>query len=245
MCGLKDKAVIVTGSTRGIGYEIAKSLLKRGAKVVISGRSQEKVDDVVSQLFDFGTVTGFACDVSNFESCQNFVTQAIDAFEKIDVVVNNAGITKDNLLLRLKEEDWQDVIDTNLSSVFYMTKSISRHMLKNKSGRIINISSVVGITGNAGQANYAAAKAGIFGFTKTIAKELGGKGILCNAIAPGFIETDMISTLPEDYINNIIQQTAIKRLGQAEDVSNLVAFLASDEASYITGQVISVDGGMI
>jgi 3-oxoacyl-[acyl-carrier protein] reductase len=245
MCGVKGKSVIVTGSTRGIGLEIATSLLKRGARVVISGRSQDKIDAVVTELSQFGEVVGFACDVSSFESCQTFINRAIEAYTKIDVLVNNAGITKDNLLLRMKEEDWKEVIDTNLSSIFYMTKSITRHMLKNKSGNIINISSVVGITGNAGQANYAAAKAGIFGFTKTIAKELGSKGILCNAIAPGFIETDMINTLPEDYINNIIQQTAIKRLGRAEDVSNLVVFLASDEASYITGQVISVDGGMI
>lgn len=243
---LKDKSILITGSTRGIGLAIAKKLIEQGANVMISGTRQEKVDEVVSELEKkYNTkVQGLACNISSFSDCETFIKSSIESLSKVDVLINNAGITKDNLILRMTENDWTDVIETNLNSLFYLTKSVSRHMLKNKKGKIINISSVVGLMGNPGQSNYAASKAGIIGFTKSIAKEFGAKGIICNAIAPGFIETDMISTLPEEYVNNIIQSVPIKRLGNTDDVSNLVLFLASDESNYITGQVISVDGGM-
>ena len=243
---LKDKNIIVTGSTRGIGKDIAIKCLENNANVIIHGTRQEKVDEVVTELKSkySSKIFGFSCDISNFDSCSKFIENSINALGKVDVLVNNAGITKDNLILRMKEEDWTNVINTNLNSVFYLTKSISRHFLKNKSGKIINISSVVGVMGNPGQSNYAASKAGMIGFTKSIAKEFGSKGITCNAIAPGFIETDMIKSLPDDYINNIIKSIPINRLGNTDDVSNSVLFLASDMANYITGQTISVDGGM-
>ena len=243
---LKDKTILITGSTRGIGKDIAIKCAQEGANLIISGTKQETVDNCVSELKASytSTIVGIACNVSDYQSCQAFVKEALEKCPKIDVLINNAGITKDNLVLRLSDQDFDDVIKTNLNSACYLTKLLSKHMLRNKSGNIINMSSVVGVMGNAGQANYAASKAGLIGLSKSIAKEFGAKGIRCNAIAPGFIETDMINTLPEEYVNNIIQSVPIKRLGKTEDVSNLVVFLASDKSSYITGQVISVDGGM-
>ncbi len=243
---LKNNVILVTGSTRGIGLAIAEKAASEGASLIISGRNQDTATDIAEKIEKKYNVTaiGIACNINEFESCQNLINKSLETFTKIDVVVNNAGITKDNLILRMKENDWHDVINTNLNSIFYMTKLISKSMIKNKKGKIINISSIVGITGNAGQTNYAATKAGIIGFTKSIAKELGGKGITCNAIAPGFIETDMIETLPKEYISNIISNIPLRRLGKTEDVSDLVVFLASDKANYITGQVLSVDGGM-
>lgn len=243
---LKNNVILVTGSTRGIGLAIAEKAASEGASLIISGRNQDTATDIAEKIEKKYNVTaiGIACNINEFESCQNLINKSLETFNKIDVVVNNAGITKDNLILRMKENDWHDVINTNLNSIFYMTKLISKSMIKNKKGKIINISSIVGITGNAGQTNYAATKAGIIGFTKSIAKELGGKGITCNAIAPGFIETDMIETLPKEYISNIISNIPLRRLGKTEDVSDLVVFLASDKANYITGQVLSVDGGM-
>jgi len=243
---LKNKNIIVTGSTRGIGKAIASLLLKEEANVIIHGTNNEKVQSIVQELSanTKSKVHGIACNIASMDECKSLIEESISIFGKIDILVNNAGITQDNLLLRMKESQWNDVINVNLNSVFYMTKSIARHFLKNKQGKIINITSVVGLMGNAGQSNYAASKAGIIGFTKSIAKELGPKGIICNAIAPGFIQTDMINTLPEEYINNIIDSIPTKKLGSTEDVSNLVMFLASDKANYITGQTISVDGGM-
>lgn len=243
---LKDKVVLITGSTRGIGLAIAKKAAAEGASIIVSGRNQENATTIATEIADeFNIKTlGIACNVSDVESCQNLVAKSIEEFSKIDILVNNAGITKDNLLLRMKNDEWEDVINTNLNSIFYMTKAVSRPMIKSKQGKVINISSIVGITGNSGQTNYAATKAGMIGFTKSIAKELGGKGITCNAIAPGFIETDMIETLPKEYISNIIANIPLKRLGNTEDVSDLVIFLASDKANYITGQTLSVDGGM-
>ena len=243
---LKNKVIIITGSTRGIGFGIAEEAIQAGANVVISGRSQERIDQVIEnlELEDPNQVLGIECEITNIESCQQLIKKTLDKFEKIDILVNNAGITKDNLLLRMKESEWDDVIQTNLNSIFYLTKSVCRPMIKKKSGKIINISSIVGLTGNSGQANYAATKAGIIGFTKSIAKELGSKGITCNAIAPGFIDTDMIDSLPEEYINNIISNIPLKRLGNTQDISKLVLFLASDLSNYITGQIFSVDGGM-
>lgn len=243
---LKDKVIIITGGTRGIGLAIAKNCASYGAIVVVSSTKQEKCNEIAKMLAkEYNVKTlGVASDISNIDSAQNLIKTTLDTFEKIDVLVNNAGITRDNLLLRMKPEEWSQVIDTNLTSVFNMTKSVLRPMLKKKQGKIINISSVVGIIGNAGQANYAASKAGIIGFSKSIAKEVGSKGITCNVVAPGFIETDMIEALPEDYINNIIQGIPLRRLGQSTEVANVVTFLASDLANYITGETISVDGGI-
>ncbi len=243
---LKNKNILITGSTRGIGLAIAHECAKEGANLVIHGTKPEKVNEIVKQLKEtYPTkIVGFAYNIKEFENCQNLVKQSLESLNSLDVLINNAGITKDNLLLRMSEEEWSDVIQTNLTSVFSMTKAISKSFLKQKSGKIINMSSVVGIIGNAGQANYAAAKGGINTFTKTIAKEFGAKGIQCNAIAPGFIKTEMIDTLPEEYLNTIIKSIPAKKLGSTDDVSKLVLFLASNESDYITGQVISVDGGM-
>ncbi|MAQ64986.1 3-oxoacyl-[acyl-carrier-protein] reductase [bacterium] len=243
---LKNKNILITGSTRGIGLSIAHECAKEGANLVIHGTKPEKVNEIVDQLKKIypTKIVGFAYNIKEFENCQNLVKQSLESLNSLDVLINNAGITKDNLLLRMSEEEWSDVIQTNLTSVFSMTKAISKSFLKQKSGKIINMSSVVGIIGNAGQANYAAAKGGINTFTKTIAKEFGAKGIQCNAIAPGFIKTEMIDTLPEEYLNTIIKSIPAKKLGSTDDVSKLVLFLASNESDYITGQIISVDGGM-
>ncbi|MBH37546.1 3-oxoacyl-[acyl-carrier-protein] reductase [bacterium] len=243
---LKNKNIIITGSTRGIGLAIAHECAKEGANIVIHGTNPEKVKEIVSLLNDTysTTIVGFACDITSYEACQNLVKDSLNALESIDSLINNAGITRDNLLLRMSEDEWNDVIETNLTSIFSMTKAISKPFLKQKSGKIINMSSVVGIMGNAGQSNYAASKGGIIAFTKSIAKEFGAKGIQCNAIAPGFIQTEMIDTLPEDYLNTIIKSIPARKLGSTDDVSKLVLFLASDESRYITGQTISVDGGM-
>ncbi len=243
---LKNKIAIVTGASRGIGLVIAQTLAKRGANVVCASTKQETCDAVAKQLRDtYGIdAIGIQVDVSDFESAQHLVKKTVEHFGTVHICVNNAGITRDNLLLRMKPDEWHSVIDTNLSSIFNVTKAVVRPMLKNRGGRIINISSVVGIIGNAGQANYAAAKAGMLGFTKSIAKEFGGKGITCNAVAPGFIDTDMVESLPEEYIENIIKDVPLKRLGKSEEIANLIAFLASDLSSYITGEVIAVDGGI-
>lgn len=246
MINLQGKNAIITGSTRGIGLAIAEKLASLGANIVITGTKQDVCDAVAKQLNEkyTSTVIGVQTDVRSEESIQTLIKTASEQFGAIHILVNNAGITKDNLLLRMKPEDFTDVIETNLNSVFHTIKTILKPMLKQKYGRIINITSVVGIMGNPGQCNYAASKAGVIGFTKSIAKEVGSKGITINAVAPGFIETDMIKSLPEDYINNIIQSVPLKRLGTPDDVSSLVAFLASDHASYITGQAISIDGGI-
>lgn len=243
---VKDKVAIVTGASRGIGRAIAEHLAKEGAKVVCCATKQETCDSVAQELSQKYGVTciGQALDVSNFESVQETIKAIHEKMGQIDILVNNAGITRDNLLLRMGEEDWQAVLDVNLNSVFNTTKAVMRPMLKQRSGKIINITSVVGVMGNPGQANYAASKAGVIGFTKSIAKEIGAKGITCNAIAPGFIETDMIQSLPVDYLNGIIESIPMKRLGKPEDISALVTFLGSDAASYITGKVFEVDGGI-
>lgn len=244
---MKGSVVLVTGATRGIGYAVAEAFAAAQAKVVICATKQETCDAVAQQLQQqYQTETmGIACDVSKFVSVQTVVDAVITRFQRIDVLVNNAGITRDNLLIRMSEEEWQQVLNVNLNSVFYMTKAVIRGMMKQKSGRIINMASVVGVIGNAGQANYAASKAGIIGFTKSVAKEYGGKGVLCNAIAPGFIETDMTETLPKEYLNNIIAQVPLKKLGTVKHVADAALFLASESAAYITGQVLHVDGGMV
>ncbi|MBL4937669.1 3-oxoacyl-[acyl-carrier-protein] reductase [Clostridium sp. YIM B02515] len=244
---LTGKVAVVTGAGRGIGRAIALKLSKLGASVVINYRSsikeaQELIDEIKSNGGNAEAVQG---DVSSLEDAEKVIKFAVEKFGRLDILVNNAGITKDTLLLRMKEEDFDKVLEVNLKGVFNCTKHASAIMLKQKSGRIINISSVIGLIGNAGQANYAAAKAGIIGFTKSIAKELGGRGITVNAIAPGFISTDMTEVLSDKVKEKLLENVPLRKLGSPEDVANLAGFLASDNASYITGQVINVDGGMV
>ena len=242
-----NKVALVTGATRGIGKEIAITFAKAGYDVAINYRkANEDLENVKNEIEAMGakcfTVQG---DVSNFGDTERFVKEIIDEYGKIDVLVNNAGITKDTLLMRMKKEDFNQVIDVNLGGTFNVTKNVINYMLKAKKGRIINISSVVGVSGNAGQTNYAASKAGIIGFTKSLAKEVASRNILVNAVAPGFIETDMTNVLKGEVKEEIAKQIPLKRLGTVSDVANVVKFLASDESSYITGQVINVDGGML
>ncbi len=242
------KTAFITGATRGIGKEIAVKLAKEGYDVAINYRTMneevEKLKTEIEQNFDIkcALVQG---DVSKFEDAEKMVKEVIETLGKIDVLVNNAGITKDGLLMRMAKEDFESVIDINLVGTFNVTRNVIPLMIKQKSGRVINISSVVGVAGNAGQTNYSASKAGIIGFTKSLAREVASRNILVNAVAPGFIATDMTSVLNDSQKENISTQIPLKRMGEAQDVANLVKFLASEEASYITGQVIHVDGGMI
>ena len=244
---LKGKCAVVTGSGRGIGRAIALKLADLGADLVINYRSSEKeAQELVDEIQSKGVKALMVkADVSNFEEAQLLVNKAIENFGKIDILVNNAGITKDTLLLRMKEEDFDKVIDVNLKGTFNCIKHVSGIMLKQKFGKIINISSVIGLVGNAGQANYAASKAGIIGLTKAVAKELGSRGITVNAVAPGFIDTDMTEVLSEKVKTSLMDSIPLKKLGKPGDVADLVGFLASDSANYITGQVINVDGGMV
>lgn len=237
---------IVTGSTRGIGKDIAISLAKEGYNVVINYNSNEQKALEVKELCDmYNESIIVRANVSSMENSNLLVNKAIEKFGRIDLLVNNAGITKDNLLLRMSEDDFDSVINTNLKGVFNLSKLVSKIMLKQKSGNIINLASVVGITGNAGQANYAASKAGIIGFSKSLAKELASRGIRVNCIAPGFIDTDMTNVLSLEQKTKILSSIPLNKFGTPSDVSNLVLFLASDKASYITGQVINVCGGMV
>ena len=244
---LEGKNVILTGASRGIGNGIARILAKHGANIAFTYRSSEaKAKVLQSELLSIGCkAKGYRSDASDFESCQQLSKDVMQDFGSIDVLVNNAGITKDSLLMRMSEEDFDSVMAINMKSVFNMTKSVTGPMLKAKAGSIINMSSVVGIKGNAGQANYAASKAAINGFTKSIALELGSRNIRCNAIAPGFIETEMTEALESDTVSNWRNQIPLKRGGSAEDVANTTLFLASDLSTYITGQVINVCGGML
>ena len=241
-----NKVALITGATRGIGKQIALTLAKQGFDIAVNYRTaNDSLDETVKEIESYGVqCLAVQGDVSKFEDCENITKHVIEKFERIDVLVNNAGITKDMLFIRMKEEDFKQVIDVNLMGTFNMTKNVSQYMVKQRSGRIINISSVVGIHGNAGQANYSASKAGIIGLTKSLAKELAGRNILVNAIAPGFIETDMTSVLKDEVKTNILNSIPLKREGKPEEVANVVKFLASEDSSYITGQVISVDGGM-
>lgn len=242
---LKDKVAIVTGSSRGIGKAAALALATQGAKLVVNyARSSDAAEEVVKTITDAGgEAIAVQGDVSQQEEVENLIKQTLDKFGRIDVLVNNAGITKDTLLLRMKPEQWQAVIDLNLTGVFLCTKAVSKTMLKQRSGRIINIASVAGQMGNPGQANYSAAKAGVIGFTKTVAKELANRGVTVNAVAPGFIETDMTHDLQSD---EIIKFIPLGRYGKPEEVAGTIRFLAADPAAaYITGQVFNVDGGMV
>lgn len=244
---LTNKTAVVTGASRGIRSSIAIDLAKSGANVVVNYSGNEaKANEVVDEIKALGQ-QAFAvkADVSNAEEVQAMMKQAIDTFGSIDILVNNAGITKDNLLMRMKENEWDDVININLKGVFNCTKAVTRQMMKQRNGRIINLASVVGVCGNPGQANYVAAKAGVIGLTKTTAKELATRHITVNAVAPGFISTDMTDKLDENVQTEMLKQIPLARFGAPEDISNVVVFLASEGAGYITGQTIQVDGGMV
>ena len=243
---LNGKVAVVTGASRGIGRQIAISMAKEGAVVIVNyNGSAAKAEDVVKEITEAGgQAEAVQCNVSDYSAAEAFLKDIISRYKRIDILVNNAGITRDNLLMKMSEEEFDAVIDTNLKGAFNCIKHVSRQMLKQKGGRIINISSVSGVMGNAGQVNYSASKAGVIGMTKAVAREMASRGITCNAVAPGFIKTDMTDVLSDTIKENINAQIPMKKFGETEDVANLVAFLASDAAKYITGQVICVDGGM-
>ena len=246
MC-LTGKTAVVTGGSRGIGRAICIELAKQGANIVVNfSGSEAKAKAVVEEIEALGPkAIAVQADVADSASVDGLMKQALEAFGSIDILVNNAGITRDNLLMRMKEQEWDDVIDTNLKGVFLCTKAVTRQMMKQRAGRIINISSIVGVAGNPGQANYVAAKAGVIGLTKTTALELASRNILVNAIAPGFITTEMTDALPEALKESMLKQIPLAKLGQPEDIAKAVAFFASDSASYITGQTLHIDGGMV
>lgn len=244
---LQGKSALVTGASRGIGRAIALQLAKEGANVAVNfAGSEAKANQVVDEIKALG-LQAFAIqgNVADPDDVQRMIKDTVDQFGSLDILVNNAGITRDNLLIRMKEDEWDDVINTNLKGVFLCTKAAARPMMKQRSGRIINISSIVGVSGNPGQANYVAAKAGVIGLTKTSAKELAARGITVNAVAPGFITTDMTDKLTEDIKAEMLKQIPLAKLGNPEDIAKTVVFLASDDSSYITGQTIHVDGGMV
>ena len=242
-----SKVAFITGGTRGIGREIAITLAENGFDIVVNYREQNDLlsslqEEIESKNVEFLSVQG---DVSKYEDAERMIKEIIDKFARIDVLVNNAGITKDTLLMRMQKEDFENVVNVNLVGTFNITKNVVPYMMKQRDGRIINLSSVVGISGNAGQANYAASKAGIIGFTKSLAKEVGSRNILVNAVAPGFIETQMTDVLKPEIKEEIIKTIPLRRTGKTRDVANAVKFLASEDSSYITGQVIQIDGGML
>jgi len=244
---LENKTAIITGATRGIGRGIAEVFAKQGANIAFTYSSSiDAANALEKELSSFGIkAKGFQSNAANFDAAQELAKNVLDEFGTIDILVNNAGITKDNLLMRISEEDFDKVIEVNLKSVFNLTKAVIRPMMKQRSGSIINMSSIVGIKGNAGQTNYAASKAGILGFTKSVALELGSRNIRCNAVAPGFIETEMTDVLPEETVKVWRDAIPLKRGGTPEDVGNACVFLASDMSAYITGQTLQVDGGML
>lgn len=244
---LNNKNVIITGATRGIGKGIAIEFAKQGANIAFTySRSEEEAKTLESELLALGVkAKSFQSDASKFDEAHNLIEKILSEFDSIDVLINNAGITKDNLLMRMQESDFDVVIDVNLKSVFNMTKAVQRTMLKQRSGSIINMSSVVGVKGNAGQTNYAASKAGIIGFSKSVALELGSRNIRCNVVAPGFIETEMTANLDDAVVNEWRKGIPLKRGGTPLDIANTCVWLASDLSSYVTGQVINVDGGML
>lgn len=245
---LADKVVLITGATRGIGLGIARECAKQGAHIAFTyANSAEKAAQIEKDLAsEFGVkAKGYKSNAASLEASESLVESVLADFETINVLINNAGITRDTLLMRMSEEQWDEVIEVNLKSVFNLTKACLRTFLKNKSGSIINMTSVVGVNGNGGQSNYAASKAGIIGFTKSIAKEIGSRNIRCNAIAPGFIETEMTGALDENIVKSWVEAIPLKRGGKPEDVANACVFLASDMSSYITGQTLHVCGGML
>ncbi len=240
---LTGKNALITGSTRGIGRAIAEAFAQSGARVAVVGRDLQRAEEAASAIGN--NASGFAADVGDTAAIDKLVGDVERAFGSIDILVNNAGITRDNLVMRLKDEDWDAVQNANLRGAFAAIRAVSRGMMKKRSGRIINIASIVGLIGNKGQANYAASKAGLIALTKSVAKELGSRNILVNAVAPGFIETEMTAAMTQEARDALGQQIALERLGSVQDVAAMVAFLASDLASYITGQVFVVDGGMV
>ncbi|AQX54015.1 3-oxoacyl-[acyl-carrier-protein] reductase [Priestia flexa] len=244
---LEGKVAVVTGASRGIGRAIALELGKQGAKVVVNyAGSEAKALEVVDEIKGYGTdAIAIQANVADADSVQSMIKEAISTFGSLDILVNNAGVTRDNLLMRMKEDEWDDVLSTNLKGVFLCTKAATRQMMKQRHGRIINISSIVGVSGNAGQANYVAAKAGVIGLTKTSAKELASRNITVNAVAPGFIATDMTDELPEEVKAEMLKQIPLASFGDPQDIANIVSFLATDASRYITGQTIHVDGGMV
>jgi len=242
---LAGRIAVVTGGTRGIGLAIARALAEDGASVVVSGRDAGRLESAVRELETLGApALGVAADQSKREDCDRLVDAAKERFGRIDVLVNNAGITRDQLLVRMKDDDWDQVLDTNLRGVFLMTRAVAKSMMRQKSGRIINIASTAGAMGNPGQVNYSAAKAGVIGLTKAAARELAHWNILVNAVAPGLIETDMAAALPAEAREALLQQVPLKRVGTAREVAEMVRFLAGDGAAYVTGQTIHVNGGL-
>lgn len=243
---LDGKIALVTGASRGIGRGIALALAGCGATVLVNyNGSKERAEQVVAEIANMGgRAEAIGCNVSDYAACEQMVKEVIEKYGKVDILVNNAGITRDNLIMRMSEQDYDDVLNTNLKGAFNTMKHLTRHFLKNKSGKIINISSVSGVMGNAGQANYSASKAGLIGLTKSIARELSSRGICVNAVAPGFIETEMTKAMPESVLEGAKGSIPLGRIGAVDDIANTVLFLASDYANYITGQVVCVDGGM-
>jgi 3-oxoacyl-[acyl-carrier protein] reductase len=240
---LAGRTAFVTGSTRGIGRSIAEVLHAAGAKVAVVGRAQESADAVALAIGE--RARGFACDVTESESLRRVLVECESSLGPIDILVNNAGVTRDNLLIRLSEQDWDDVLAANLKAAFISTQAVIKGMMKRRYGRIVNVTSIVGIIGNKGQANYAASKAGLIGFTKSVAKEYAARGVLVNCVAPGFIDTEMTAALPEATRSALLESIPLGRLGAPADVAGAVLFLASDLAAYVTGQTVIVDGGMI
>jgi len=247
MFDLAKKIAIITGSSRGIGASIAETLAQQGATVIINYRNNKiAANEVLARVeASGGTGTIIQADVSDNDSAQTMIKSIIDTYGQIDILVNNAGVTRDAIILKMKEDDWQTVMQNNLASAYYCSKAVIRPMLKKRQGRIINIASVIGLIGQAGQTNYAASKAGLIGFTKSLAREVGSRNITVNAVAPGFIPTSMTENLPEKILTDVVKNTPLGRLGSVEDIAYAVAFLASNEASFITGQVLTVDGGLV
>ena len=243
---LAGRTAIVTGGTRGIGLAVARSLAEDGASVVVSGRDGARLEAAVKELeaCGSGAVAGLVADATKREDAERLVETARERFGRLDILVNNAGITRDQLLLRMKDDDWDQVMNTNLRGVFLMTRAAAKSMMRQKSGRIVNISSTAGAMGNPGQANYSAAKAGVMGFTRAAARELAHWNILVNAVAPGLVETDMAATIPAEAREALLQQVPLKRIGTAREIAEVVRFLAGDGATYLTGQVIHVNGGL-
>ncbi len=243
----ENKVALITGATRGIGREIALELAANGFDIAVNYRSKKDIpEDLKKEIESHNVRCEFVqADVSNFEQCESMVKDAIDKFGRIDVLVNNAGITRDGLIMRMKKEDFEAVIDVNLVGTFNVTRNVIPYMIKQRSGRIISLSSVVGVAGNAGQTNYSASKAGVIGFTKSLAKEVASRNILVNAVAPGFIDTDMTKVLSDSVKEGINAQIPLRRMGSPREVAKVVKFLASEDSSYVTGQVINIDGGMV